>query len=131
MLAPVPPDDGLIGVEKVFAPAKVCAPVFTSPCALAEASGRLKVCVLLELEMLKLLPDVPVAKVCEPCVRPFSEVMPPVPPPAKGNAVGDAVGAASIFVIENGPANTVAMGVPKGLKPFVLAAGAQLAGVSR
>ena len=47
----------------VFAPAKVCVPVVTKPLAVALASGILNVCVVLELEILKSEPEVPVANV--------------------------------------------------------------------
>ncbi len=56
-----------------------------------------------------------VLKACESCVRPFREVMPPV---GTERAISDEVmDARWILVIDTGPVNTVAMGVPPGLKP--------------
>src|SRR5438128_2262525 len=49
----------------------VCAPVVTTPRAVAEASGILKVCTLPEEEILKFVPVAPVAKVCVAAVSPF------------------------------------------------------------
>lgn len=46
----------------------------TNPLAVAEAVGILNVCVEVELEILKSVPEVPVAKVCVVAVSEFSEV---------------------------------------------------------
>ena len=45
--------------ENVFAPAIVCVPVVTNPRAVALASGKLNVCILPELTILKSVPVVP------------------------------------------------------------------------
>jgi hypothetical protein len=52
--------------RNVLEPAKLCVPVVTTPRAVAEASGRLKVYVPLEEEMPKSVPEVPVAKLSVP-----------------------------------------------------------------
>jgi hypothetical protein len=53
----------VIVLVNVFAPAKVCVPVVTSPRAELPASGMLKVCVVPLLLIPKSLPLVPVANV--------------------------------------------------------------------
>jgi hypothetical protein len=52
-----------IVLENVFDPAIVCAPVVIRPLFVAEALGILKVCVLVEDEILKSVPELPVEKV--------------------------------------------------------------------
>ena len=49
--------------ENVFVPANVCVPVETSPRAIPEASGRLKVWTFPVEAILKSVPEVPTAKV--------------------------------------------------------------------
>ena len=46
------------------------------PVFAAEATGRLKVCVAVVLEILKSVPLVPVAKYCTCAVNPFNAVIP-------------------------------------------------------
>ena len=60
----------------VFAPAKVCVPVVTNPRFVADASGKLNVCVVPEDAILKSVPVVEVAKVCVAPVKVFKVVMP-------------------------------------------------------
>src|SRR5260221_9083587 len=72
-LRPVPPESRAIGVEKVFAPAKVCAPVVTRPRFAAEAEGRLKVIVDPAAEMAKSVPAEPAARVRASPVKPLIE----------------------------------------------------------
>ena len=58
-------------------------------------------------------------------MRPLRDVIPvPLPAPA-GTPPNEGADAIAMSVIDEGPVNTVAMGVPSALKPFVLAAGAQ------
>jgi hypothetical protein len=64
----------------VFSPAKVCVVVDTRPRAAAPASGMLKVCVAVFETMLKSVPAIPTANVCEDAVSPLSEVSPPPAP---------------------------------------------------
>ena len=47
----------------------------TNPLAVDPASGKLKVCVLPELLIVKSVPDVPTAKVCDDAVSVFNEVI--------------------------------------------------------
>ena len=75
----------------VFAPAIVCVPVVTKPLAVADASGMLNVCVVLLEEILKSVPEVPVANVCVVPVNPFKLVMPEPLPPERGVHTGLAV----------------------------------------
>ena len=57
----------------VLSPAKVCVEVEINPLAVADASGKLKVCVL-PLEVIPTsVPVVPIAKNCVDVARPFSE----------------------------------------------------------
>ena len=53
----------------------VCAPVVTTPLAVAEASGIFNVCVVPLEAILKSVPLVPVAKVCTAPVNPFKDVI--------------------------------------------------------
>ena len=69
-------EDDKVNPGKVFAPAKVCVPVVTSPRAVAEASGKLNVCVVPEEAILKSVPVVDVANVCVAPVKVFKVVMP-------------------------------------------------------
>lgn len=55
----------------VFAPAIVWVLVVITPLAVADASGKLKVCVVPDEEMAKLVPEVPVVNVCVLPVNPF------------------------------------------------------------
>lgn len=66
-----------IVLENVFVPAIVCVPVVINPLLLDDASGMLNVCVLVEDEILKSVPDVPVANVCVDAVKLLSDVIPP------------------------------------------------------
>jgi len=74
---PTVSDDNKGAEENVLAPAKACAPVVTSPRAVADASGILNVWVVPVEEILKSVPDVPVAKVCVTPVNPLRLVMAP------------------------------------------------------
>lgn len=75
--------------EKVFAPAKVCAPVETRPRAEPDAFGMLNVWADPLEEIAKSLPDVPVAKVWVVPVSVLSVVMPlPAPPPEGPKSLG-------------------------------------------
>ena len=66
-----------IVLENVFVPAIVCVPVVISPLLLDDASGMLNVCVLVEDEILKSVPDVPVANVCVDAVKLLSDAIAP------------------------------------------------------
>jgi hypothetical protein len=66
-----------IVLENVFVPAIVCVPVVINPLLLDDASGMLNVCVLVEDEILKSVPEVPVANVCVVAVKLLSDVIPP------------------------------------------------------
>jgi hypothetical protein len=57
--------------------------LLNAPLFVADAVGKLNVCVDVELAILKSVPVVPVAKVWVEAVRPFRDVMPPPPPPVE------------------------------------------------
>lgn len=64
--------------EKVFAPVSICAPVFISPRAVPDASGRLNVWVFPSETILKSVPLVPIAKTCVTPVRPLNDPILPL-----------------------------------------------------
>ena len=65
---------------KVFTPANDWEVVETRPLAVRDAVGRLKEWVLVREEILKSVPELVTAKVCEDAVRPFNDVSPPPAP---------------------------------------------------
>ena len=73
--------DIIVWLENVLTPAIVCAWVVTKPVAPDPAYGMLKVCVEVEEDILKSVPEVPVANVCVDAVKPLSEVKPEAPEP--------------------------------------------------
>ena len=99
-------------------PAIVCAPVVTKPLAVAEASGILKVCVLVEEAILKSVPEVPVANVCVVAVRVFNDAIPvpegtaKVPSARKKLAVPPPLAGVKPFAVEENTSNRVVACVP-------------------